>query len=100
MSTTKRYQKTIYQVSYGCNGQERIDRYFAPWRLPDALLYFSKWVVTLDRDTAIGAAWVNIGQLPDSIHMEGRGIAHWTKVSNEGPVSDGYQTLDEALTDD
>lgn len=89
------YDKTIFEVSSGGHVGDKVPaRYFGPGDMADACVRFSERVIELDRDPVVGAAWVQLTRLPDSIYPNGLQLAAWTKVSNERPTSDGALTPD------
>lgn len=97
MSDAKPYPVTIYKLSWGSNGPEQV-RYFHCVNASDVCVRFSERVVELDRDPAVGGAWVCLARLPDSIYPDGMHLMAWTKTSDESPTRNGVATPDEALT--
>lgn len=80
---------TIYELSYGSNGQETVVRYFDADEGCDCIVRLSEAVVRMDQDPDIWAAWASLKRLPDSIYPDGLHMASWTKTSDERPTSKG-----------
>lgn len=86
---TKIYDRTIFELTWGAGIISTQPRHFGPCNMADAAVRFSERVVELDRDPLIGAAWVRLKRLPDSIYPKGLDLVYWTKTSNERPTIEG-----------
>lgn len=97
----KEWPQTIFEVSYGGSGRNELiretKRYFGPGSITDAVQIFAEKVIELDQNKLVNAAWVHLRRLPDSIYPKGMDITAWTKISDERPIRQGFNTPDEAL---
>lgn len=87
------YSRTIYELtSSGINGIPSPARYFGPADQSSACVRFAEEVVKADQDISVGAAWVCLKRLPDSIYPDGLPLLFWTKTSDESSTKEGALT--------
>ncbi len=88
---------TIYELTWGSDRGHKGARYFRPEDQASAATRFADRVVELDRDSLVGAAWVHLKRLPDSVCPEGQTLVAWTKISDEGRgTHPGHLTVEAA----